>query len=116
MKKLSIFSAQIYTKTVQGEWTLLGKVRAEEEEGGRVLTIRSEYYRLSGTGEFLVRPSALWLHLRRMEPVKLCCLHLSAVTELRKEIGFAVVRNEAGEYLRIIQEATEMLANSRWFI
>lgn len=103
MKKLSIFSARIYTKTAQGEWTLLGKVRAEEEEGGRVLTIRSEHYRLSGTGEFLVRPSALWLHLRRGEPVKLCCLHLSAVTELKREIRFAVVRNETGEYLRIYE-------------
>lgn len=102
MKKLGIFSARIYTKTAQGEWTLLGKTGAEAEEGGCVLTIRSEHYRLSGTGEFLVRPSALWLHLRRGEPVKLCCLHLSAVTELRKEIGFAVVRNETGEYLRIL--------------
>ena len=102
MKKLSTFSAQIYTKTSQGEWTLLGKIRAERTEGGHVLTIRSKYYRLSGTGEFLVRPSALWLYLRRGEPVKLCCLHLSTVTELKKEIGCAVVRNESGEYLRIM--------------
>lgn len=101
MKKLSMFSARIYTKTAQAEWTLLGKVRAEEEEGGRVLTIRREYYQMSGTGEFCIRPSALWLHLRRMEPVKLCCLHLSAVAELKREIRVAVVRNEAGEYLRI---------------
>lgn len=54
MKKLSMFSARIYTKTAQAEWTLLGKVRAEEEEGGRVLTIRREYYQMSGTGEFCI--------------------------------------------------------------
>ncbi|MGN1170149.1 MAG: hypothetical protein ACI4SZ_00715 [Lachnospiraceae bacterium] len=104
MKKLSIFSARIYTKTVQGEWVRLKKVRAEKEEGGCVLIIPRAYYRMSDTGEFCMKPSALWLHLRRMEPVKLCCLHLSAVTELRKEIVFTVVRNETGEYLRILQE------------
>lgn len=99
---MSIFSARIYTKTAQGEWILLKKVRAKKEEGGCVLTIPSAYYQMSGTGEFLVKPSALWLYLRSGEPVKLCCLHLSAVTELQKEIGFAVVRNGAGEYLRIL--------------
>lgn len=104
MKKLSIFSARIYTKTAQGEWVLLKRVRAEGEEGGSVLTISRESYQMSGTGKFLIRPSALWLYLRSGEPVKLCCLHLSAVTELRKEIAFTVVRNETGEYLRILQE------------